>query len=95
MHALLSRGLEGEAAADPRRAPRYDAFVCGAHQVLEEQRPGTADEVPGLPTDIGMDATAAYTRRVLAGEAPVPEALQRQVEHILRLSRQITEEPNP
>lgn len=95
MHALLSRGLEGEAAADPRRAPRYDSFVCGAHQVLEEQRPGTADEVPGLPTDIGVDATAAYTRRVLAGEAPVPEALQRQVEHILHLSRQITEEPNP
>lgn len=29
MSALLSRGLEGEVATDPRRTPRYDGFVRG------------------------------------------------------------------
>lgn len=89
-HALLSRGLEGEVAADPRRTPRYDAFIGGTHQLLQDQQPGTAAEVPGLPTEIDVATTAAYTRRVLAGDAPVPPALRQQVEHILHLSRQIT-----
>ncbi len=95
MHALLSRGLEGEVAADPRRTPRYDAFVAGAHQLLEEQQPGTAGEVPGLPAEIDVQTTADYTRRVMAGDLPVPAALARQVEHILRLSTQITTETHP
>lgn len=89
-HALLSRGLEGEVAADPRRTPRYDAFIGGTHQLLQDQQPGTAAEVPGLPTEIDVATTAAYTRRVLAGDAHVPPALRQQVEHILHLSRQIT-----
>ncbi|WP_287742821.1 DNA-binding protein YbiB [Diaphorobacter sp.] len=89
-HALLSRGLEGEVAADPRRTPRYDAFIGGTHQLLQDQQPGTAAEVPGLPTEIDVATTAAYTQRVLAGDAPVPPALRQQVEHILHLSRQIT-----
>ena len=49
-----------------------------------------AAEVPGLPAEIDVATTAAYTRRVLAGDAPVPPALRQQVEHILHLSRQIT-----
>lgn len=95
MHGLLSRGLEGEPAADPRRSPRYDGFVAGMHRLLEEQRPGTADEVPGLPAEIDVAATAEYTQRVLAGKAPVPAGLQRQVEHILRLCSHPTVEPLP
>lgn len=88
-HALLSRGLEGEVAADPRRQPRYDAYLGGVHQLVQEQQPGTLDTVPGLPEQIDVASTAAYTRRVLAGDAPVPEALAQQVRHIVRLSREI------
>ena len=95
LHALLSRGLEGEVAADPRRTPRYDAFVAGAHALLDEQQPGTASEVPGLPSAIDVASTATYTRRVLAGELPVPAALQRQVDHIVHLSAQITAMAKP
>ncbi len=90
MTALLSRGLEGEVATDPRRTPRYDAFVGGQHQLLEEQQPGTAAEVAGLPTEIDVATTAEYTRQVLAGALPVPTALARQVEHILQLAAQIS-----
>ncbi|WP_026437263.1 DNA-binding protein YbiB [Acidovorax sp. JHL-9] len=90
MTALLSRGLEGEVAADPRRTPRYDAFVAGVHQLLQEQQPGTAAEVPGLPTAIDIETTARYTRDVLDGRLPVPAALAQQVEHILHLAAQTT-----
>ncbi len=88
-HALLSRGLEGEVAADPRRWPRYDGFVQGQHQLLEEQQAGTANEVPGLPTEIDAISTARYTQEVLQGRLPVPAPLQRQVQHILHLTAQI------
>ncbi len=88
MNALLSRGLEGEVAADPRRTPRYDAFIGGVHHVLQEQEAGTASEVPGLPAEIDVATTADYTRRVLAGQLPVPPALVRQVEHILHITAQ-------
>ena len=85
--ALLSRGLEGEVAADPRRSPRYDGFVHGVHHVLQEQQPGTTGDIPGLPEAIDIDSTAVYTRRVLEGALPVPPALERQVEYILQLAR--------
>lgn len=86
MTALLSRGLEGEVAADPRRSPRYDGFVHGAHSVLQEQQAGTASAVPGLPAAIDVDSTARYTRSVLAGELPTPASIAQQVEHIVRLA---------
>ena len=92
MHALLSRGLEGESVADPRRHPRYDGFVAGQHQLLQEQQPGTAAEVPGLPQEIDAATTARYTRAVLDGALPVPTALAQQVEHILHLAAQTTAE---
>ena len=95
MTALLSRGLEGEVVTDPRRTPRYDGFVNGVHRVLQEQQPGPATELPGLPTDIGVATTAAYTRRVLAGELPVPPAIAGQVEQILRLADLTASEPPP
>ena len=95
MTALLSRGLEGEVATDPRRTPRYDGFVHGMHAVLESQRPGTASEVPGLPAEIDVDTTARYTQQVLSGELPAPAALARQVEHILRLANQTAPETLP
>ena len=95
MNALLSRGLEGEVATDPRRTPRYDGFVRGEHTVLEAQQPGTASEVPGLPAEIDVATTATYTRQVLAGELPIPPAIQRQVEHILHVAGQTASETSP
>lgn len=84
--ALVSRGLEGEVAADPRRSPRYDALVRGVPRLLAEQQPGTATEVPGLPEAIDVDSTARYTEAVLAGRLPVPPALAQQVAHTVALA---------
>jgi anthranilate phosphoribosyltransferase len=88
MTALLSRGLEGESAADPRRTAQVDGFVRGKRIALQNQQPGTQAEVPGLPQEIDVATTADYTRRVLAGQLPVPGAIAQQVEHILQLALQ-------
>ena len=86
--ALLSRGLEGEVVCDPRRTPQLDGFVRGTQLELQAQEPGTACDVPGLPQDITIEATADYTRRVLAGALPVPDSIATQVRHIVQLSTQ-------
>jgi anthranilate phosphoribosyltransferase len=88
MTALLSRGLEGESVADPRRTAQVDGFVRGKRITLQSQQPGTQSEVPGLPQEIDVATTADYTRRVLAGQLPVPGAIAQQVEHVQQLARQ-------
>ncbi|MDM0110152.1 DNA-binding protein YbiB [Variovorax sp. J22R24] len=85
--ALLSRGLEGESAADPRRVAQVDGFVNGRRVELQARQPGTQVEVPGLPDAIDIETTADYTRRVLAGETPVPDAIAQQVAQILQLAQ--------
>ncbi|VTU31726.1 DNA-binding protein YbiB [Variovorax sp. PBL-E5] len=87
MNALLSRGLEGESVADPRRTAQVDGFVRGRRIALQAQQPGTLAEVPGLPIDIDIRTTAGYTRRVLAGEAAVPQAIAQQVAQIVQLAQ--------
>ncbi|WP_390342693.1 DNA-binding protein YbiB [Variovorax boronicumulans] len=86
MTALLSRGLEGEVVSDPRRTAQIDGFVRGVRSELQAQAAGTAADVPGLPKEIDVATTADYTRRVLAGELPVPEAIATQVRHITELA---------
>lgn len=93
MTALLSRGLEGESAADPRRTAQVDGFVHGRRIALQAQQPGTQSEVPGLPKEIDIQTTVDYTRRVLAGEAPVPDAIAQQVAQILQLAQLAQEGP--
>ena len=86
--ALLSRGLEGEVVSDPRRTAQIDGFVRGHRTELQAQQAGTLTEVAGLPNEIDVASTAAYTRRVLAGELPVPAAIAIQVAHIRQLASQ-------
>ncbi|MEG0922583.1 MAG: DNA-binding protein YbiB [Comamonas sp.] len=81
-NALLSRGLEGEVCADPRRTPQYDGFLRGHYQLLAPREAGTQSQIPGLPEAIDADTTARYTQAVLDGALPVPDALTQQVQHI-------------
>ena len=84
--ALLSRGMEGEVVSDPRRTAQVDGFVHGERMSLQLQQPGTLSEVPGLPDAIDLATTVAYTRSVLAGEAPLPDAIGRQVDYIRKIA---------
>jgi len=90
MTGLISRGLEGEVVCDPRRQPRYDAVCQGQTYCVAEQHAGTLAEVPGLPAAIDAQTTAAYTHAVLEGQLPVPEAVARQVAHIVALAQRLS-----
>ena len=68
-------------------------FACGDSPA--QRAPGTLPEVPGLPDSLAADVTADYTRRVLAGELPVPPAIAAQVAHICALTCALTQEPSP
>ena len=85
--ALLSRGMEGEVVADPRRTAELTGFRTGAPVQLQAQAPGTASEVPGLPATTDAAAAADYTRAVLEGTCALPEPIARQLEHLLLLAR--------
>ncbi len=83
--AMLLRGTEGEAVADPRRQPRIDTWTDG------ELRPawsvpaqdGVITELPLLPREHDAATTALYIQSVLSGEKPAPAPLLRQVELLL------------
>ncbi len=98
LNALLSRGLEGESAADPRRTPRYEAWLHGGYQLLQEQAAGTASEIAGLPAEMDVSSCARYTEQVLGGHLPLPEGLARQIAFILELAKsaqQASPSPSP
>jgi anthranilate phosphoribosyltransferase len=85
--ALLLRGTEGEAVADPRRVPAMQGFIDGRSVLQQAAQSGSLANLPDLPTTTDPLATASYIRAVLAGQQPVPEPIARQVEHILHLTQ--------
>ena len=83
--ALLLRGTEGEAVADPRRTPTMQAFVNGQTFTLQEHQAGPLTSLPNLPTQLDAATTAAYIQSVMTGAQPVPAPIAQQVAHILQL----------
>ncbi|WP_348705211.1 DNA-binding protein YbiB [Acidovorax soli] len=88
-HALLIRGTEGEAVADPRRTPKMQGFVAGRAMDLQAYQAGSLTDLPELPSAIDAASTAAYIETVIAGTQPVPAPIAQQVEHILHLHRSL------
>ena len=88
-NALLLRGTEGEVVADARRTPQMDAFINGQAQRLQDAQSGTLSALPDLPKTTDAASTAAYIQSVLSGQQPVPAPIAMQVEHILRVVKQL------
>ena len=88
-NALLLRGTEGEVVADARRTPQMDAFINGQRQLLQEAHGGTLNTLPDLPKTTDAVSTAAYIQSVMMGQQSVPASIAMQVEHILRLVKQL------
>ncbi|HKT98961.1 MAG TPA: DNA-binding protein YbiB [Paraburkholderia sp.] len=86
--ALLARGTEGEAVADTRRQVQVDWLHDGVCETLIEPV-RSSPEMPEIDLPEGRDAptTAAWIEAVLRGDAPVPEAIARQVETIKRIAK--------
>lgn len=83
---LLLRGTEGEPVADPRRTPKLEVVLGGEPQPALSQplQDGTLTELPPLPASREIEPTVTYTRAALAGEAPMPAPIERQVQAILQ-----------
>jgi anthranilate phosphoribosyltransferase len=84
-NALLLRGTEGEAVADPRRTPKMQAFVQGAPIALDVYQSGALSSLPDLPNSTDASTTAHYIQQVLAGEKPIPAPIAQQVAQLLRI----------
>lgn len=83
--ALLIRGTEGEAVADPRRLPKMRSIARGEVEAEVEHQAGTLTELPELPAS-DAQSTARYIQAVLDGALPVPHPIALQVGQIVRLA---------
>lgn len=78
-HGLLMRATEGEAFANPKRRPQIVRYEEGEANVLFEAELGPIRSLPGLPDSIEPVPTAAWIRRVMGGELPLPHPLANQL----------------
>ena len=80
--ALLSAmldGVEGEAFADPRRRPRLEYVSPVECEPLFDAEGGMLRCPVALPVERDAQIVAAWIRRALAGEVPVPLPLVNQI----------------
>lgn len=77
--ALLLRGTEGEPFANPKRRPRLEFIHDGQCDVLFEAEHESLRALPALPDGLDAAATAAWTRKVLEHQMPLPKPLADQV----------------
>jgi len=85
---FLMRGTEGETVAHPRRANAVTWFHQGqAIELIERQPPN--DELPALPAASDAPTTARWIEQALAGRQPIPTPISVQVEHCLRVAKQL------
>ncbi|PXW93294.1 anthranilate phosphoribosyltransferase [Sphaerotilus hippei] len=83
--AMLMRGTEGEPVADCRRQRQFDVYLGGELRtdLGAEPQDGVLATLPELPEGIDAATTAAYIEDLLAGRAPVPAPIERQVDCLL------------
>jgi len=84
--AMLLRGTEGEAFANPRRRPRLEVFIHGQASVAFPAEEGGAPPIEGQPDDPEVQANAALIRAMLDGSLPVPQPILDQVAALRELS---------
>ena len=60
-NAMLLRGTEGEAVADPRRMPQMDGFLGGERILLQEAQTGALATLPDIPRALDAASTAEYS----------------------------------
>ncbi len=74
--ALVFRGTEGEAYADPQQRPAIEYFCEGAHETLFEAEPvpvvPSGPRCSRLPGQADAKSTARWIRDALSGREPLP-----------------------
>jgi anthranilate phosphoribosyltransferase len=82
--ALLMRGTEGEAFANPRKRPRIEIFDAGESTVLFEEEHMMA---AAATAEADIKATAAWTLKALKGEVALPLPIVNQLACCLYATR--------
>ncbi|HET9404840.1 MAG TPA: DNA-binding protein YbiB [Burkholderiales bacterium] len=77
--ALLLEGVEGEAFADPRRRPQIEYVATGDFRVLFDAETVMLKHSATLPFAVDAQTVAAWIRRAMAGEVPLPLPLVNQL----------------
>lgn len=77
--ALLMRGTEGEAFANPKRRPQIELFEGGRSHVLFEAEHGAMKALPQVPDGSDARTTAQWIQATLDGEHPIPLPLINQL----------------
>lgn len=85
--ALLLRGTEGEAYANPRRRPQLEALKDGTAGIAYPAAEGGAPPLAGMPDTPENSASLMLIRSMLSGHVPVPQPILDQIEAITRLAR--------
>lgn len=86
--AMLLRGTEGEAFANPRRRPRMNVYIDGQAETAFAAEEGGSPPLADLPDVPGIDENAALIRAMLAGEVAIPAPILDQVSVLIRLARE-------
>lgn len=79
INALLLRGTEGEAFANPKRRPRIEHLQDGVSNTLFEAEHESLKALPHLPESCDAKSTAEWMRGILAGEFSVPSPIANQL----------------
>ena len=86
-HAMLLRGTEGEAFANPRRRPQMQVFSGGTAEVAWDAEKGGAPPLAGVTNTPDVANNTELIREMLAGRVPVPQPVADQVDALIRLAR--------
>jgi len=79
LRALLLDGTEGEAFADPLRRPRLEFVAAGESRMLFEAEAAAIRHPATFPQGVDAQDTAAWIRRAMAGDVPLPLPLVNQI----------------
>ncbi len=85
--ALLLRGTEGEAYANPRRRPQLEMFIAGHSEIAYHAAEGGAPPLEGIPDTAENAAATILISGMLAGRMPIPQPILDQLDVITRLAR--------
>lgn len=86
-HAMLLRGTEGEAYANPRRRPEMKVFEDGMARIAWNAEEGGAPPLADLPDCPEVADNAALIEAILDGRRALPAPLAAQVETLRALAR--------
>ena len=76
---ILLRGSEGEPFANPKRRPRLEYIHDARIEILFEAEHDSLRTLPHLPEAADAPSTAAWIRRVLDQQVPLPKPIANQL----------------